>query len=368
MSTIPNYPSHVAALRAYVPGLPIADLAQRLNVPPGQIAKLASNENPFGASPRALQALAAAQLDISRYPDNECKELNEALADYHAVPSDWVVVGAGSESVIGNAVATVLDGGRRTAYSQYSFQAYVNAAQRIGAQSIVVPTPDLRVDLEGLSRTLGDSPNLIYIANPGNPTGTCVEPDALHAFLRGVPSHVVVLLDEAYFEFLPPSLRTDSIAWVREFPNLLVTRTFSKAYGLAGLRVGYGIAQKPLADMLRRVRPPFTVTQQAQVAAAAALHDTEFLRKTLENNDRCRSMLVKELATLGIATVESHTNFVLAKVGDGAAWAHRLERHALIVRPVNSYALPEWIRISIGTMDETMRLVQAFQREMAAAA
>ncbi len=363
MSQTPDLPSHIASLRAYVPGLAISDLAQRLNVQPGQIAKLASNENPFGASPRAMQALAAAQLDVSRYPDNDCKELIESLATHHGVPEDWIVVGAGSESVIGNAVATILDVDRKTAYAQYSFQAYVNAVQRVGAKSIVVPSPEFTVDQQGLSATLKESPSLIYIANPGNPTGTCLNPGELQDFLSKVPPHIIVLLDEAYFEFLPPNLRTDSVDWVRKCPNLLVTRTFSKAYGLAGLRVGYGIAQKPLADMLRKVRPPFTVTQQAQVAAAAALQDTEFLRKTISNNDQCRQLLVRSLNELGIRTVESHTNFVLAKVGDGAAWSNRLERHALIVRPVNSYALPEWVRISIGTPEDTARVIQAFQHE-----
>lgn len=363
MSQPLNTPPHIASLRAYVPGLPISDLAQRLNVQPSQIAKLASNENPFGASPKALQALTAAQHDVSRYPDNDCKELIASLAAHHCVSEDWIVAGAGSESVIGNAVATLLDAARKTSYAQYSFQAYVNAVQRIGATSIVVPSPDFTVDLEGLGATLKESPSLIYIANPGNPTGTCLDPDELFQFLKKVPQHVTVLLDEAYYEFLPETMRTDSVEWVSEFSNLLVTRTFSKAYGLAGLRVGYGIAQKPLSDMLRRVRPPFTVTQQAQVAAAAALQDTEFLRKTISNNNQCRQLLVRSLNDLGIRTVESHTNFVLANVGDGMAWSNRLERHALIVRPVNSYALPEWVRISIGTPEDTARVIHAFQQE-----
>lgn len=363
MNAQPRYPSHIISLKPYVPGLPIADLARRLEIPEHRIAKLASNENPLGPSPRALQALAAAQIDLSRYPDNDCTELTHTLAKFHDVPPEWIVVGAGSESVIGNAVATFLEVGRKTAYSQFSFQAYVNAAQRVGAVSIVVPSPDFSADLEGLQRTLGQEPSLIYIANPGNPTGTCVDPDELGVFLRSVPGHIVVLLDEAYFEFLPSRLRPDSIGWVRTFSNLMVTRTFSKAYGLAGLRIGYGVAQPALSEMLRRARPPFTVSEPAQAAASAAVQDREFLARTLENNERCKQMLVEGLRSMGFQYLESHTNFVLVEVGDGAAWTRRLEQHGLIVRPVNSYSLPKWVRISVGRPEETQRLLAAMEIE-----
>lgn len=358
-STLLQYPSHVAALKPYVPGLPIADLARRLNMAPDQIAKLASNENPLGASPRALEALKERRIDVSQYPDNDCTDLIQAIANFHQVPADWIVVGAGSESVIGNAVSTVLSVGRKTSYAQYSFQAYVNAAQRVGAEHIVVPSPDYVVDLVGLARTIEQDPSLIYIANPGNPTGTCLDPKELSEFVKSVPAHIVVLLDEAYFEFLPEDRRTDSIALVRELPNVLVTRTFSKAYGLAGLRVGYGVAQPALADMLRRARPPFTVTEPAQVAATAALRDQEFIKRTLANNAQAKKILLEGLRSHGIRTLESHTNFVLAEVGKGADWARALEPHGFIVRPVNSYAMPTWARISIGTPEQMTRLLQA---------
>lgn len=362
----PQYPAHIAPLKPYVPGLPIADLAGRLGMSPERIAKLAANENPLGASPGALAALAAARIDLSQYPDNDCTDLVQALAQFHGVPPQWIVIGAGSESVIGNAVATLLSVGRRTAYAQYSFQAYVNAVQRLGAEHIVVPSPDFTVDLKGLQRTLERNPSLIYIANPGNPTGTCLAPDALAAFLASVPAHVVVLLDEAYFEFLPPPLRPDSIGWVKTHPNLLITRTFSKAYGLAGLRVGYGIAQPVLADMLRRVRPPFTVSQSAQVAAVAALQDREFLSRTLDNNARCKQVLVVGLHRLGLRYLEAHTNFLLIEVDDGAAWTRDLERHGLIVRPVDAYGLPRWVRVSIGKPEEMQRLLDAMAGLIAA--
>lgn len=365
MDTDSPFPAHIASLRPYVAGKPISDLARRLQLPEASIAKLASNENPFGPSPRALQALSAAAVDLSRYPDNDCIELTEAIARFHEVPPGWIVVGAGSESVFANAAAMMLEVGRKTAYSQYSFQAYVAAAQRVGATHIVVPSSEFRVDLEGLRRSLKDGPSLVYIANPGNPTGTSLDPDELHAFLRQVPPHVVVVLDEAYYEFLSDGKRPPSLTWVRQFPNLTVTRTFSKAYGLAGLRVGYGIAQPTLADMLRRTRPPFTVTHQAQIAAAAALEDVAFLRETVEKNAAYRRDLASGLAALGYSSLDSETNFVLARVGDGADFTARMERHGLIVRPVLSYGLPDWIRISVGTGEQNARLLRAVASERA---
>lgn len=359
-----TFPSHIAALKPYIPGLPISDLARRTGLAEQSIAKLASNENPLGPSPKAFQALADAQLDISLYPDNDCATLVQAIADAHNVPADWIVVGAGSESLLATTVATVLEVGSKTAYAQYSFQAYVNAAQRIGALPIVVPSPDFIVDLDGLEAALAQEPGLVYIANPGNPTGTCVSPEALERFLRRVPSHIAVLLDEAYYEFLPQGQRLDSMALVRELPNLLVTRTFSKAYGLAGLRVGYGIAQPALAEMLRRARAPFTVTEAAQRAAAAALGDHAFLERTVQHNEDAKALLVHGLRERGLRVLESHTNFVLVQVGNGADLAKRLEPHGLIVRPVGSYGLADWVRISIGTDAQIERLVHALQVEL----
>jgi histidinol-phosphate aminotransferase len=366
MPSTPDFPAHIRNLRPYVPGLPIDDLARRLDVAPARIAKLASNENPLGPSPRALAALAQAALDVSRYPDNDCSLLTPALAAHCGVPADWLVTGAGSESVIGMAASALLAPGRTTVHAQYSFQAYANAAQRTGARAVVVPSPDFIVDLAALRRQISDEVALVYIANPGNPTGTGLPAAALEDFLGSVPASTVVLLDEAYFEYLPHAARPDSIAWVRRHPNLLVTRTFSKAYGLAGLRVGYGIAQPALADMLRRLRAPFSVSQAAQVAAAAALGDLDFLARTLDMNRRGGEQLTAAFDALGLRHVPSVTNFILVEVGDGAGMAQRLERHGLIVRPVNSYGLARWLRVSIGTHEENARLIEALGEELAA--
>lgn len=368
MSTSPFFPPHIHGLRPHLPVRPLPELAQELGLAPERIAQLHNNENPLGASPLALQALAQARIDPSRYPDTDCVALSQALADHHGVPLEWIAVASGSETVIGYAVTAVLGGGgRRAAFSRYSFQSFAASMQRVGAQAMPVPSPDFKVDLQGLREALANDPHMVYIVNPGNPTGTCVDPDELHAFLRSVPPHVVVLLDEAYVEFLPRAQRRDSIAWVREFPNLLLTRTFSKAHGLAGLRVGYAIAQPALADVLRRIRAPFSVSEAAQIGALAALQDTAFLERTVAHNLAQRQALAAGLGALGINTLESHTNFVLAQVGSGAQWAQRLQPHGLLLRPVDGYGLSEWLRIGIGTEAQTQRLLAAFAAEMAPA-
>lgn len=359
MEVMQRFPNHIAELQPYVPGRPIGQLVRELGLSPAQIVKLASNENPLGASPLALKAIAEAAIDVSRYPDTDCAALVAALAQWHGVPREWLVVGAGSESVLGIAAAMALSVGRRALYPQYSFQAYVNAVQRVGATHLVAPAPEYGVDLDGLRCGLVEQPAQIYIANPGNPTGTCLDPEALHDFIAAVPDHVVVILDEAYFEFLSPELRGDSIGWVRHHPNLLVTRTFSKAYGLAGLRVGYGVAQPALADMLRRVRAPFTVTEAAQAGAVAALHDRAFLAATLENNRCALEALKAGLGELGLRCLPSATNFVLTEVGDGRACAKALEGRGFIVRPVANYGLPAWVRISAGTPAQVAALLDA---------
>jgi len=363
-----DFPPHIRALKPYVPGLPIEDLARRLDMSAERIAKLASNENPLGPSPLAVQALAQAAPELARYPDNDCTLLARALSAALAVPADWVVAGAGSESVLGMAAAALLAPGRKTVYAQYSFQAFVNAAQRVGAAPVVVPAPAYAVDLAALRAHITDDVALAYLANPGNPTGTRVQAGELEAFLADVPPHVVVVLDEAYREYLPQAVAGDAIAWVRRFPNLIVTRTFSKAYGLAGLRIGYGVAQPALADMLRRVRAPFSVTQAAQVAAAAALADHAFLARTVAVNDAGRAQLSAGFARLGLRYLPSSANFVLVQVGDGADMGRRLERHGLIVRPVGAYGLPGWLRVSVGTAEENARLLAGLAAELAMAA
>ncbi len=359
MSISSPFPDHIAALGPYVPGQSIATVARRVGLPLEDIAKLASNENPLGASPRVAEALQRAALDLSRYPDNDCPDLMAALADALGVPMDWLVVGAGSESLLAAIATACLAPGRSAVYSQYSFQAFPNAVQRVGATSHVVASPDLVVDPAALLAAVTEDTALVYLANPGNPTGTYVGAHEVLAMLERLPAHITVLLDEAYCEFLAPADAPDAVAWVRRFPNLVVARTFSKAYGLAGLRVGYAFAQPGLASVLRRIRAPFAVTDLAQVAAVAALQDPEHLARSVAANAAGLAHLGQGLDALGLRHLPSHTNFVLVDVGDGGAVARTLETHGLIVRPVGGYGLPSWVRISVGTRAENARLLAA---------
>lgn len=364
MNYSPNVPGHIAGLKAYVPGLPIEDLARRLAIPVDSIAKLASNENPLGASPMAVEAMRSAAIDLSLYPDNDCSALLEALSAELQLPADWIVAGAGSESLLTMAAAAFLAPGRSAVCAQYSFQAFVNAVQRVGADLIAVASPDFTVDPRALLDAIRPDTSVVYLANPGNPTGTRVPQADIAAFVEQVPPHVVVLLDEAYFEYLPMDGGPSSISLLARHPNLLVTRTFSKAYGLAGLRVGYGIAQPAVAAMLRRLRAPFSVTAVGQAAAIAALADRPFLERTVRANTQGRDQLYAGFERLGLACLRSHANFVLVRVGDGGALAQRLEQHGLIVRPVGGYGLPAWLRVSVGTAENNARLLQAMGAEL----
>ncbi|CAB3663857.1 histidinol-phosphate transaminase [Achromobacter kerstersii] len=364
MTYSPNVPSHISSLKAYIPGLPIEDLARRLDMPVERIAKLASNENPLGASSFALAAARNVTMDLSLYPDNDASALVDALSQMLEVAAQQVVVGAGSESLLTMVAAAFLSPGRSAVYTQYSFQAFVNAVHRAGAVGIEVPSPDFTVHPEQLLAAIRPDTAVIYVANPGNPTGTRVSQRALAELLERVPSHILVVLDEAYVEYLPEQDGPNSLEFVSRYPNVVLTRTFSKAYGLAGLRVGYGVAQAEVAAMLRRLRAPFSVTAVAQAAAIAALADQDFLDRTVAVNAQGREQLYVGFDALGLRYLPSYANFVLVEVGDGGALAKRLEQHGLIVRPVGGYGLPAWLRVSIGSEQNNTRLLKALQEEV----
>ena len=364
MSYAPNVPDHIAGLKAYIPGLPLEDLARRLSIPVKNIAKLASNENPLGTSERASAAMRQVAIDPSLYPDNDCTALLNVLSEALDVAPDQIVIGAGSESVLGMAAATFLSAERSAVFTQYSFQAFVNAVQRVGAQSIEVPSPSFTVSPQALLDAVVPNTAMIYVANPGNPTGTRVSQRDIADFVARVPSHIIVLLDEAYVEYLPQDDGPSSLELVGQHPNLIVTRTFSKAYGLAGLRVGYGVAQPAVIAMLRRLRAPFSVTAMAQAAAIAALSDADFLARTIRVNDQGLKQLYAGFDELGLRYVRSFANFVLVDVGNGAAVAKKLEQHGLVVRPVGGYGLPAWLRISVGTEQNNNRLLVALRAEI----
>jgi histidinol-phosphate aminotransferase len=365
-TALPGLP-YVQAISPYQPGKPIEELAREFGIPVDDIVKLASNENPAGVPASARAAMLAAMADVNRYPDGSAYALKDVLAGRLDVPSDWITIGNGSNDILELAAAALLAPGRSCVYSQYSFGAYALATQSRGARAVVVDAVDYGHDLPAMARAIAADTRLVYVANPNNPTGTFLAASALEAFLGAVPPGVVVVLDEAYNEYLPAQLRYDAIAWVRRFPNLLVSRTFSKAYGLAGLRVGYGVAQAELGGLLNRVRLPFNVTSVAQAAAAAALQDTAFVQKSFEDNRAGIQMLGAALVSLGLEIVPSFANFILFRVGPAAEVYQELLARGVIVRPVAGYGLPQWLRVSVGLPQENARFLAVLPAALAAA-
>jgi histidinol-phosphate aminotransferase len=351
---------YVRAIAPYQGGKPIEEVAREFGLDPAAIVKLASNENPLGLPALAKAAIRAAlEGELARYPDGNAFDLKAALSKKFDVPAEWITLGNGSNDILELAAAAHLAPGRSCVYAQYSFAVYPLATQAHGARHIVVPARDFGHDLDAMLAAIGPDTTLMYVANPNNPTGTFVDTARIEAFLARVPARVVVVLDEAYNEYLDPALRFDSTAWVRRFPNLLVSRTFSKAYGLAGLRVGYGIAQPALTDLLNRVRQPFNVNSVAQAAALAALDDAEFIARSFALNRDGLRQLGAGFERLGLRYVPSHGNFVLVQVGDAASVNLGLLKRGVIVRPVANYGLPEWLRVTVGLPQENERFLAA---------
>ncbi len=355
---------YVAAIAPYVGGKPIDEVAREFGLDPARIVKLASNENPLGMPQSARAAMLEAMSELARYPDGNAFVLKEALSKRFDVPLDWLTLGNGSNDILVLAAQAFLQPGKSAVFSQYSFVVYGLATQAVGARAIVVGADGgLGHDLAAMSRAVSDDTQLIFLANPNNPTGTYVASDAIEAFLGEIPSHIVVVLDEAYNEYLPQHLRFDSTRWVERFPNLILARTFSKAYGLAGLRVGYAIAQPAITDILNRIRQPFNVSSVAQAAAAAALADDEFLLRSYENNALGNQRLCASFDQMGLRYIPSFGNFVLVRVGEddqaGVRVSAALLKVGIIVRPVANYGLPQWLRVSIGLPAENAQFIDA---------
>lgn len=368
---MPNFPApdHIRAIAPYIAGKPIAELAREYGLQEADIIKLASNENPLGIGPRAQQAMFKAVAELGRYPDSNGFALKAALSQKFSVPADWITLGNGSNDILELAARAFLAPGKQAIYAQYSFAVYPLATQGAGAQGIVVPARNFGHDLSAMLQAVTAQTNLIFIANPNNPTGTFIPAAEIETFLQQLPARVMVVLDEAYNEYLPPELRFDSVAWARRFPNLIVSRTFSKAYGLAGLRVGYAIAQPEVTDLMNRVRQPFNVNTLAQVAALAALEDQEFLQQTYTLNRGGLAVMTAAFEKLGLAYVPSHANFVLVKVGDAADAGMKVNqallKRGIIVRPVGNYDLPQWLRVSVGLPEENAAFLRALPDALA---
>ena len=364
----PFGPDYVRAIAPYQAGKPIAEVAREFGLDEANIVKLASNENPFGVPESSKQAMAAAVADLGRYPDANGFDLKAALSKRYEVPADWITLGNGSNDILEIAAHAFVQKGQAVVYAQYSFAVYALATQGVGARAIVVPAKDYGHDLDAMAAAIDADTRLVYIANPNNPTGTFIPAAQIEAFLDQVPAGVVVVLDEAYNEFLAPDEQFESAKWVQKYPNLLVSRTFSKAYGLAGLRVGFAIAQPALTDLMNRIRQPFNVNSLAQAAAVAALNDTPFLEQGAENNAAGYQQLVQAFDELGLQYVPSFGNFVLVKVGidDGAGARVNLAllKQGVIVRPVGNYGLPQWLRISIGLPQENATFIAALKKAL----
>lgn len=362
----PFGPEYVRAIAPYQGGKPISEVAREFGLDEASIVKLASNENPLGMPESSRLAMIAAMPELARYPDSNGFELKQAISQKFGVPVDWITLGNGSNDILELAAHAFVAPGQSVVYSQYSFAVYPLATQAVGARAIVVPATKFGHDLDAMAAAISADTRLVFVANPNNPTGTFLSAAALEGFLAKIPPQVVVVLDEAYNEYLPRELQYDSVSWVRRFPNLLVSRTLSKAYGLAGLRVGFGIAQPGITDLLNRIRQPFNVNSLAQAAAIAALNDEAFLKKSAQINAAGYKQLTEAFAAMDLEFVPSFGNFVLVRVGHDDEAGSRVNlallKLGVIVRPVGNYGLPQWLRISIGLPEENAAFIDALRK------
>ena len=354
-------PSYIRSISAYQPGKPITELARDLGLDEHTIVKLASNENPLGLSPKARAAIEAAIPDLARYPDQF--DLIAAIAKKLGAGEESVVLGNGSNDLLEMVAAAFLAPGRSSVFSQHAFAVYPLATQSRGATSIAVPAEDFGHDLDAMLAAIRPDTHVVFIANPNNPTGTFLAEAAVRRFLERAPRTVAVVLDEAYNEYLAPELRADTVSWLAAYPNLVITRTFSKAYGLAGLRVGYALCHPSVADLLNRVRQPFNVNNLALTAAIAALDDAPFMAKSYELNRAGMKQLSEGFVRLGLGWIPSHGNFVSVEIprASGAPRAasvyQSLLRQGVIVRPVAGYGMPDHLRVTVGLPEENERFL-----------
>lgn len=353
----------VRGLQPYQPGKPIEALEREYGV--RNAIKLASNENPLGPSPLALAALAQAVPSLARYPEGGAVVLKAALAKRLGVAPNQISIGNGSNDILELLARTFVAPGDEVIFSEHAFAVYPIVTQAVGGRAVVTKARNWGDDLDAMLAAITERTKLIFIANPNNPTGTWLRRALLEAFLIAVPACVIVVLDEAYFEYVTESEYPDGIKWLSRFPNLVVARTFSKIYGLAGLRVGYGVSHPDVADLLNRVRQPFNVNSLAQVAATAALDDESHVMRSREVNAAGMKQLTAAFAQMGLEHIPSVANFVCVKVGDGARVYEALLREGVIVRPVANYGLPQYLRVTIGLAEENRRFLDALARVLA---
>jgi len=350
----------ISKLKPYLPGKPLSELERELGIT--HSIKLASNENPLGASPKVADAIVEALPDIGRYPDGGGFELRRALAEKHNIDAACVTLGNGSNDVLDMVARVFLAPGTESLFSQYAFAVYPICSQAAGADLVVAPARDYGHDLQAMQQRIGPRTRVVWIANPNNPTGTWLDSHALYAFIASLPANVIVVLDEAYTEYVAHDDNPDGTRWLNEFPNLIVTRTFSKAYGLASLRVGYALSHPDIADLLNRVRQPFNVNSLAQVAALAALQDQAFIERTVEVNRSGMIQLLQGIERLGLGYIPSVGNFITVDFArDAASIDQALLQQGCITRPLANYGMPNHLRFTIGLEEENARLLTSLR-------
>lgn len=355
----------VQALSPYQPGKPIDELEREYGV--SDIIKLASNENPLGPSDNVIAAIQNELKDLSRYPDGNAFALKQALATKHNVSLEQITVGNGSNDILEILTRAFVTPEHEVVFSQHAFAVYPIVTQAVGAKAVVVPAKNWGHDLDAMQKSITDKTRVVFIANPNNPTGTWLAKDELATFLENVPAHVLVVLDEAYFEFADNDAAAkdypNGMEWLSSYPNLIVTRTFSKAYGLAGLRVGYSVSHPQVADALNRVRQPFNANSLALCAAVVALADVDYLNEGVSLNAKGMQQLVSSFDEMNLTYIPSVGNFVCVNVGDKAMKVYDdLLYQGIIVRPVANYEMPEYLRVTVGTKEENERFISALQK------
>ena len=360
MKSVEQVPEYIRSLIPYEPGKPIEEVEREYGI--ANSVKLASNENPLGPSPKALAAIRAKLDQIHLYPDGDCFYLKEGLAKKLEVAPETLIFGNGSNEIIELAARTFMRVGDEAVMAEQAFVVYQLIVQAVGGKSKQVPLRDYTHDLDAIAAAISPQTRLVFLANPNNPTGTIFQREAWEKFLAKVSHDVLLIVDEAYFEYVQDSNYPDSLKYHQDGRAILTLRTFSKLYGLAGLRIGYGVAPKELISMMQRVRQPFNINAPAQWAALAALDDIDHVRRSLEVNRQGLEYLRAEFEKLGLDYVASHGNFIIVRVGKGQEVFTRLLAQGVIVRPMGGYKFPEHVRVTIGTMEENQKFIAALQK------
>jgi histidinol-phosphate aminotransferase len=355
MNIIDRVPDYIRSLIPYAPGKPVEEVEREYGIEDS--VKLASNENPLGPSPRAIQALKDKLHLLHLYPDGDCFYLKQGLAARLGVSRDQLIFGNGSNELIELAVRTFMRPGDEAVMAHQAFVIYRLVVQAAGGSFKIIPLKDFTHDLEAMARAITSRTRLLFFANPNNPTGTIYRRKEWEEFLDHVATELLLIVDEAYFEYVADSEYPDSLAYHRESRPILTLRTFSKLYGLAGLRIGYGIGAREIVDLMHRVRQPFNVNAAAQWAALAALDDEDHVRRSLEVNREGMDYLTREITRLGLEQVPSQANFILVRVGNGQAVFNQLLKRGVIVRPMDGYDFPQHVRVTVGTMEENSRFI-----------